>query len=208
MKEESVKRPHSPLDLEKMIDSARMSFESDIKQQQRGGTSKRMKGSRELANLEKDEGVMYLLHALPSTRRKIPGIAVAMEALLPLPHTINTTQATPSKEAPLAASPTLCRGQRPPTNPPRPHANVKHPESLKNERTLSMLQKLPSTEYFKLWKSPTRYSLNNDERSNEVEGQGGTVRGIHKTYKDILVRSYSCFVQIILCPSTTGLKTH
>ncbi|QQP51053.1 Hypothetical protein FKW44_012266, partial [Caligus rogercresseyi] len=32
------------------------------------------------------------------------------------------------------------------------------------------------------------------------------VRGIHKAYKDIFVRFYFCFAQIILCSTINGIK--
>ncbi|QQP49831.1 Hypothetical protein FKW44_010630 [Caligus rogercresseyi] len=72
-----------------------------------------------------------------------------------------------------------------------------------------MLQKLPSSEYFKLWKSPTQYSFNKEEiasSASKEELDVNKVRGIHKAYKDIFVRFYFCFAQIILCSTINGIK--
>ncbi|QQP56285.1 Hypothetical protein FKW44_000899 [Caligus rogercresseyi] len=72
-----------------------------------------------------------------------------------------------------------------------------------------MLQKISSSEYFKLWKSPTQYSFNK-EGNCLICIQGGAgrhkVRGIHKAYKDIFVRFYFCFAQIILCSTINGIR--
>ncbi|QQP35106.1 Hypothetical protein FKW44_023240, partial [Caligus rogercresseyi] len=81
--------------------------------------------------------------------------------------------------------------------------------SLENKRTLNMLQKLPSSEYFKLWKSPTQYF---NKEGNcliciQEELDVNKVRGIHQAYKDIFVRFYFCFAQIILCSTINGIKT-
>ncbi|CAB4055660.1 CDY [Lepeophtheirus salmonis] len=213
------------MDLEHVIDSARINFEADIKQR---ASSKRIKGSRELANLEKDEGVMFLLHALPSSRRKIippssnlvsmnKGSSSSLNGsstMSGINGSSSLSNRRPSTEVkvitrtPLAVTQQLSKNNLKKSFSPEEVVKVS-PESLKNERTLKMLQKLPPSEYFRLWKSSTRYCLNENKSEEEKKKkpfESDDIRGVHMNFRDILIRTYSNFVQIILSPTSTGIK--
>lgn len=242
----------------------------------------------EVIKLHQDEGVMHLLHALPSSRRKptqmVSIVARRPSANGPEPQTSNvattnvvtaniattnsllstqtldqsaqvqppTLQIPPMGDVAQPADPSVVKKvlQARQTNslPEDPERKVKpcNQEELMTAYALGLLKQLPSKEYIKLWSSPARYVLvDNDNTSVMVTVQtsganlniGATVSTSSpsssvssdmssvsnsrpqiqiprpvawtinsKHYKDILIRPYKSFAQVIMSPVTTGLK--
>lgn len=125
----------------------------------------------EVMKLHQDEGVMHLLHALPTSRRKIQTTLFSAGG-----NSSNYAHGSGSSHTPARRSSADSkgsgsgRGGRPQTSSQKPKKNnlikadmsmiksVSNDE-LMNPKTLEMLKKLPKKDYLHLWSSKSRYRL-------------------------------------------------
>ena len=223
------------------------SLNDDSKKQKKKGQGVSMS---EVIRLHQDEGVINLLHALPSSRRR------------PSSTYVGSTVSTAPKRRRLSAEAGNSQKReknnklggflyRRHMNPSNILADLSRlsrvspctQEELMTQSSMEILKQLPTTEYVKMWSSPSRYSMAVKPVRNEVSSEptpsenllipaqsspcesvnsfessvskgefsrpmGRTTpwRIQSKNFKDILIRTYSSFVQVILSPTTTGLK--
>ncbi len=219
----------------------------------------------EVIRLHQDEGVMHLLHGLPSSRRKPSHTHVshvAASALRRRPsneiergpnkghsqqsskHFIDDSMARGGNNKKLSVRAHLLQRNTDPNNilskgvDPAKIKPCKQ-EDLMIPSNLELLKQLPTRDYVRLWSSPSRYLMRTQRQRTESGGGGnqgsaaspsGSVASTDssasalvanlnlppvrtkpwnintKNYKDVLIRTYPSFAQVILSPTTTGLR--
>ena len=197
-----------------------LNADSERKKKKSGGGS-----MNEVIKLHQDEGVIHLLHGLPSSRRKSNVLtATNVSAARRRTSTDSNPASTAGRKSFPSRTHSKAHHQQRACNPlTAPLGNVKPctQEDLMSQKTLDLLKQLPTKEYVSLWSSPTRYVLNElppsdrssaspasdmSDTSSSSAARTKPWNLITKNYKDVLVRTYPTFAQIMLSPVTSGLR--